>query len=110
MDRIHVLLEEVEKITNNIKYIEDKQKLNDLYDDLSVLESKLSIELIDKIDSNIQALDRKYDDLFELVNMFDEIKYTLEKKIKNEMVNKLRENNRRKVKQWKKMINLIMIK
>lgn len=69
-----------------------------LYSDLYSLESKLSMTLIEKIDSSIKELDQKYNDLFELVNMYDEIKYDLEKRIQREMIEELRKNNRKKAK------------
>ena len=95
---MHILLEKVKTLINSNKYPEDKQKLMNLYSDLYSLESKLSMTLIEKIDSSIKELDQKYNDLFELVNMYDEIKYDLEKRIQKEMIEKLRKNNRKKAK------------
>ena len=94
MNKIHILLDEVKTLVNNNKYLEDKQKLMNLYSDLYSIESKLSMTLIEKIDSSIKELDQKYNDLFELVNMYDEIKYDLEKRIQKEMIEELRKNNR----------------
>lgn len=98
MNKIHILLEKVKALINSNKYHEDKQKIMNLYSDLYSLESKLSMTLIEKIDSSIKELDQKYNDLFELVNMYDEIKYDLEKRIQKEMIEKLRKNNRKKAK------------
>ena len=98
MNKIHILLEEVKTLVNSNKYLEDKQKLLNLYADLYSLESKLSMTLIEKIDSSIKELDQKYNDLDELVNMYDEIKYDLEKRIQREMIEELRKNNRKKAK------------
>ncbi len=95
---MHILFEELKILVDSNKYLEDKQKLMNLYSDLYSLESKLSITLIEKIDSSIKKLDQKYNDLFELVNMYDEIKYDLEKRIQREMVEELRKNNRKKAK------------
>lgn len=95
---MHILLEKVKTLINSNKYLEDKQKLMNLYSDLYSLESKLSMTLIEKIDSSIKELDQKYNDLFELVNMYDEIKYDLEKRIQKEMIEELRKNNRKKAK------------
>ena len=98
MNKIHILLEEVKTLADSNRYLEDKQKLMNLYSDLCSLESKLSMVLIEKIDSSIKELDQKYNDLFELVNMYDEIKYDLEKRIQREMIEELRKNNRKKAK------------
>ena len=98
MDEIKILIEEVKKIIQNNKYFEDKQKITDLYNKLCSLENEKNINLVNEIDISIKALDEKYDDLFELVNMYDGIKYKLEKEIRKQEISELRMNNRKKVK------------
>ena len=77
------------------------EKNNDIRKIIYILEKiskdeTITVEELDLIEKIINDLDCKYDDLFELTNIFQPIHYFYKKKLKKEYVNKLREENRKK--------------
>lgn len=71
-----------------------KETLN-LVKKLSV-EDKITHDLLNKINENIKYLDQKYDDLYELVNLFDPICFYYENLLKKNYTYFLRKQNREK--------------
>ena len=51
---------------------------------------------LDNINENIKYLDMKYDDLFDLVNLYDPIRINFKKVIQEKKVKKIREENKKK--------------
>ncbi len=83
--------------------------LNDNYkDDYSLIEETITLvnslckeeniteEVINKINDNINELNFKYVDLFDITNLYDPLKYELEKIIHDKYVSDLRVTNREK--------------
>lgn len=82
---------------NDIKLNEDRESLEHIYLSLDNLEkNKISIsyEFLEEIENSIDYLDQKYDDFYELVNLFVPIKNKYMKIIKENYVQSLREKNR----------------
>ena len=99
------------EILNSIKG--DKQYSNDniLICDLiqrinSILNNdNITNDFLDKMDNDLNYLDQKYDDLFDLINLFDPICFELKKKNHIKYVEKLRDENRNKRKERDKVKN-----
>ena len=99
------------EILNSIKG--DKQYSNDniLICDLiqrinSILNNdNITNDFLDKMDYDLNYLDQKYDDLFDLINLFDPICFELKKKNHIKYVEKLRDENRNKRKERDKVKN-----
>ncbi len=96
MNDLEKLIKKIELLLNDYKYKKDNELIKKLYEDLKKLNNNLSNELIDNIDNNIKLLDQKYDDLYDLVNIFDVLKYKYKKEIQKEYVDNLRKENRNK--------------
>ena len=90
------------EILNSIKG--DKQYSNDniLICDLihrinSILNNdNITNDFLDKMDNDLNYLDQKYNDLFDLINLFDSICFELKKKNHIKYVEGLRKKNREK--------------
>ncbi len=100
------------KILNSIK--DDKQYSNDniLICDLirqinNILNDDRDItnEFLDEVDKDLNYLDQKYEDLFDLNNLFDPIFFELKRENHINYVKKLREENRKKEKNERKVKN-----
>ena len=96
MNDLEKLIKKIEFLLNDYKYKKDNELIKKLYKDLNEINKNLSNELIDNIDNNIKLLDQKYDDLYDLVNIFDVLKYKYKKEIQKEYVDNLRKENRNK--------------
>ena len=100
------------KILNSIK--DDKQYSNDniLICDLirqinNILNGDRDItdEFLDEVDKDLNYLNQKYEDLFDLNNLFDPIFFELKRENHINYVKKLREENRKKEKNERKVKN-----
>jgi hypothetical protein len=96
MNDLDKLIKKIELLLNDDKYKKDNELIKKLYKDLNEINKNLSNELIDSIDNNINLLDQKYDDLYDLVNIFDVLKYKYKKEIQKVYVDNLRKENRNK--------------
>lgn len=97
MNSLELLISEVESLIGKSKYEDDNLLIQKLNDDIQKLKNNnITNELLDNIERNINILNQKYDDLFNLENLYDIIKYQYKQQLKKEMVSKLRENNRKK--------------
>ena len=96
MNDLDKLIKRIELLLNDDKYKKDNELIKKLYKDLNEINKNLSNELIDSIDNNITLLDQKYDDLYDLVNIFDVLKYKYKKEIQKVYVDNLRKENRNK--------------
>lgn len=59
-------------------------------------EENITEEVVNKINDNINELNFKYVDLFDLTNLYDPLKHELEKHIRDKYVSNLRMANREK--------------
>ena len=78
------------------------------YDDLTLIKNlimkinqmlnddNINDEFLEEMDKDLNYLDQKYDDLFDLINLFDPIHFELKKKNHIKYVKRLREENRKK--------------
>lgn len=62
-------------------------------------------EFLDEVDKDLNYLDQKYEDLFDLNNLFDPIFFELKRENHINYVKKLREENRKKEKNERKVKN-----
>ena len=69
-------------------------------------DDNITNDFIDKMDNDLNYLDQKYDDLFDLINLFDPIYVELKRRNHTKYVEKLREENRKKRKEREKNTNL----
>ncbi len=94
---LELLISEVKSLINNSKYESDNLLIQKLYNDLQMFKNdNVTNDLIDEVEKSINVLNQNYDDLFELENLYDVIKYQYNNQLKKEMVSKLREENRKK--------------
>ena len=94
---INVLLEFLQNLLNNEKYQDDWNAITSTLKLIESLKTRMpTLETLESIDNSIKDLDCKYDDTFELVNVFVPIANYYEKQIHSEYVKSLREKNRRK--------------
>ena len=95
-------LESDNQYDNDFTLIQDLiKRINEILND-----DNITNEFIDKIDNDLNYLDQKYDDLFDLINLFDPICFELKKKNHIKYVEKLRDENRKKRKEREKNTNL----
>ena len=93
------LINLLNSIVLNDNYIEDEKTIKEIINILNIfLEDKNNItnDLLKDVDDKIKYLDRKYDDLYDLVNMYDPIKIEFEKYLHKCYVVNLRNSNRMK--------------
>lgn len=63
---------------------------------LERLPSQITLINLEKIKNNLNELDRKYDDLYHLINLYDSVYFNLKQRLHQEYVRYLREQNRKK--------------
>ena len=81
------------------KYQEENALIQETYLKVVKLYKKkdnVTSDDLDSINENIKYLDMKYDDLFDLVNLYDPIRINLKKIIQEKKIKKIREENRKK--------------
>lgn len=96
-------LKEMLKILNTIfndqRYDEDKNLIKKTIDEISDLlvdENQMNDTTLELIKHNINYLDRKYDDLYDLTNLYDPVYISYKKQIHNKYVAELRKKNKQK--------------
>jgi len=96
-------LKKIDDILNSMlykkEYNQDKEVIEDLknkINDLLLNEEKVTVGTLDTISNNIKYLDIKYDNLYELVNLFDPVEIEYREMIHKKYVENLRKLNRRK--------------
>lgn len=81
------------------EYKQDKVIIEDLKNKINNLllnKEKVTIDILETISDNIKYMDIKYDNLYELVNLFDPVDIEYRRMIHKENVENLRKLNRRK--------------
>lgn len=96
----------IKKLTNMLKDMQEHQKYQDDLNVITELYIKIgelqnyqrttTMIILDEIRNQIQYLDMKYDDVYDLVNLYDPIYIDCKKEIKKRNVKKIREENRKK--------------
>lgn len=90
------ILNSLKNILNNQKYLEDKNLIQDTMLLLEQLPSQITLINLEKIKNNLNELDRKYDDVYDLINLYDIVYFPFKQRLHQEYVRQLREQNRKK--------------
>ncbi len=95
------MLDILEHLVNDNQYDNDFALIQDLIKRINIIlnNDNITNEFIDKINNDLNYLDQKYDDLFDLINLFDPVRFELKKINHIKHVEKLREENRKKRKE-----------
>ena len=92
------MLDILKSLENDNRYDDDCTLIQNLIKRIhSILnDENITDEFLDKMDNDLNYLDQKYDDLFNLINLFDSVRFELKKKNHIKYIEKLREKNRKK--------------
>lgn len=90
------ILNSLKNILNNQRYLEDKNLIQDTILLLEQLPSQITLINLEKIKNNLNELDRKYDDVYDLINLYDIVYFPFKQRLHQEYVRQLREQNRKK--------------
>lgn len=90
------ILNLLKNILNNQKYLEDKNLIQDTMLLLEQLPSQITLINLEKIKNNLNELDRKYDDVYDLINLYDIVYFPFKQRLHQEYVRQLREQNHKK--------------
>ncbi len=90
------ILNSLKNILNNQKYLEDKNLIQDTMLLLEQLPSQITLINLEKIKNNLNELDRKYDDVYDLINLYDIVYFPFKQRLHQEYVRQLREQNHKK--------------
>ena len=100
-EAVQQIIEYLNNIVSNEDYIDDIKVINYLlfyFNDFIVNPQNIKEDLLDYVDNKIIYLDQKYDDLYDLVNMYDPIKIECKNNLHKKYVENLRKENRKKKK------------
>lgn len=90
------ILNSLKNILNNQRYLEDKNLIQDTILLLEQLPSQITLINLEKIKNNLNELNRKYDDVYDLINLYDIVYFPFKQRLHQEHVCQLREQNRKK--------------
>ena len=90
------ILNSLKNILNNQRYLEDKNLIQDTILLLEQLPSQITLINLEKIKNTLNELDRKYDDVYDLINLYDIVYFPFKQRLHQEYVRQLREQNRKK--------------
>ena len=95
------MIDILKSLENDNQYDNDFALIQDLIKRINIIlnNDNITNEFIDKINNDLNYLDQKYDDLFDLINLFDPVRFELKKINHIKYVEKLREENRKKRKE-----------
>ncbi len=95
---LNKMLDILEHLVNDNQYDNDFALIQDLIKRINIIlnNDNITNDFIDKMDNDLNYLDQKYDDIFDLINLFDPIYVELKRKNHIKYVGKLREENRKK--------------
>ena len=101
---LNKILEILNVIVKDQQYYDDFTLIQDLIKRINSIlsDDNITNDFLDKMDNDLNYLDQKYDDLFDLINLFDPICFELKKKNHIKYVEKLREENRKRRKEREK--------
>ena len=96
-------MEEIIKLLNSIlsdfKYIDDKELIKEIktiFNKFLNDENSITSDSLNYVDDKIKYLDQKYDDLYDLINLYDPIRIKYELYLHQKHVENLRKINRLK--------------
>lgn len=97
-NNLEQLLKLLKKISDDNKYQADRELIKQIYNKLEQLKIKHSrnIDDLEYVRDKINYLDQKYDDLYDLVNLYEPKYIEIKKNIHSEYVQELRKQNRMK--------------
>ena len=97
------MLDILKSLENDNQYNDDFTLIQDLIKRINSIlsDDNITNEFLDKMDNDLNYLDQKYDDIFDLINLFDPIYVELKRKNHIKYVGKLREENRKRRKEVK---------
>ena len=90
------ILNSLKNILNNQRYLEDKNLIQDTILLLEQLPSQITLINLEKIKNTLNELDRKYDDVYDLINLYDIVYFPFKQRLHQEYVRQLREQNHKK--------------
>ena len=92
------MLEILKSLGNDNQYDDDLTLIQDLIERINIIlnNDNITDDFIDQMNNDLNYLDQKYDDLFDLINLFDPIFVELKRKNHIKYVERLREENRKK--------------
>lgn len=101
------MLDILEHLVNDNQYDNDFSLIQDLIKRINIIlnNDNITNDFIDKMDKDLNYLDQKYADLFDLINLFDPIYVELKRENHIKYVERLREENRKKRKEREKKKN-----
>lgn len=102
-ESLNKMLDILKSLENDNQYDDDFTLIQDLIKRINSIlsDDNITNDFLDKMDNDLNYLDQKYDDLFDLINLFDPICFELKKKNHIKYVEGLREENRKKRKREK---------
>ena len=92
-DNLNKMLDILSEISKSNEYKENSKLINDTLvrvNSILVNEANITVEDLDLLNENIKLLDRTYEDLFELVNLYDPVYYNLKRNIHKYHVEQIR--------------------
>ena len=97
-ESLNKMLDILEHLVNDNQYDNDFALIQDLIKRINIIlnNDNITNDFIDKIDNDLNYLDQKYDDLFDLINLFNPIYVELKRRNHTKYVERLREENRKK--------------
>ena len=107
------MLDILKGLESDNQYDDDFTLIQDLIKPINSIlsDDNITNDFIDKMDNDLNYLDQKYDDLFDLINLFDPIYVELKRRNHTKYVEKLREENRKRRKEvknnWRKNQNIV---
>lgn len=94
------MLQILESLLKNSIYDKDYSIIRSTYELLDTKLTNISNYDLESIRKNIEYLDRKYDDLEELVNLYDSINGYYKNIIRKKQVSEIRKNNQAHIKKF----------
>ncbi len=88
----------LKNLSNNKQYDHDIILINDLIKRISNMlnNNDMTDDFLDQMNNDLNYLDQKYEDLYDLINLFDPVRFELKRKNHINYVENLREENRKK--------------
>ncbi len=88
----------LKNLSNNKQYDHDIILINDLIKRISNMlnNNDMTDDFLDQMNNDLNYLDQKYEDLYDLINLFDPVRFELKRKNHINYVESLREENRKK--------------
>ena len=88
----------LKNLSNNKQYDHDIILINDLIKRISNMlnNNDITDDFLEQMNNELNYLDQKYEDLYDLINLFDPVRFELKRKNHINYVENLREENRKK--------------